>query len=302
MSTRRLHLWPFRDIQDYPFPLPPTSTQKLSSDRPLFQPLFLSVSNLCRLSLKRSMKTLPLDLERDRLPQHVAIIMDGNGRWAQQRGLPRIAGHRQGARVLKELVRCCKDWSIKTLTVYAFSSENWQRPLREVTFLMKLFERMLQRELAELHQEGVRLKFLGNLAGLPETLQSEMQQACETTAQNQAVKFNVAVNYGGRHEIVQACQSLAQQVQCGTITPQDITADRLQHQLYTANEADPDLLIRTSGEQRLSNYLLWQLAYTELYFADCLWPDFDRAAFHQALLSFQQRDRRFGKLPTVMTA
>ncbi|MDB9528369.1 isoprenyl transferase [Oscillatoria sp. CS-180] len=248
------------------------------------------------------MKTLPLDLDRDRLPQHVAFIMDGNGRWAKQRGLPRMAGHRQGTRILKDLVRCCQDWGIPALTVYAFSTENWQRPLKEVSFLMKLFERVLHKELAEMHQEGVCLNFLGDLSPLPETLQGAIHQACETTQHNQAVKFNVAVNYGSRHELVRSCQSLAQQVQQGQLAPEDINEALLQQQLYTAGDRDPDLLIRTSGEQRLSNYLLWQLAYTELYFTDCLWPDFDRTAFHQALLSFQQRDRRFGKLPTVMSA
>ncbi|MGD1941138.1 MAG: isoprenyl transferase [Leptolyngbyaceae cyanobacterium] len=248
------------------------------------------------------LKTLPLDLDRDRLPQHVAFIMDGNGRWAQQRGLPRIAGHRQGARGLKDLVRCCRDWGIPALTVYAFSTENWQRPLKEVEFLMRLFERLLRKELAEMHQEGVRLRFLGDLSELPETLQAEMYRACATTAHNHGVTFNVAVNYGSRLEITRACQSLAQQVQRGLLQPEDIDEAAISQQLYSGNGPDPDLLIRTSGEQRLSNYLLWQMAYTELYFTDRLWPDFDRAALHEALLSFQQRDRRFGKVPAVLTA
>lgn len=248
------------------------------------------------------MKTLPLDISCDRLPQHVAFIMDGNGRWAKQRGLPRMAGHRQGARVLKDLVRCCKDWGIPTLTVYAFSTENWQRPLKEVEFLMRLFERLLRKELAEMHEEGVRLRFLGDLSELPETLQTEIARACEATAQNQAVTFNVAVNYGSRLEITRACQALAQQVQQGLIQPEEINEAAISQQLYTANGSDPDLLIRTSGEQRLSNYLLWQMAYTELYFTDRLWPDFDRQAFREALLSYQQRDRRFGKVTAVLSA
>ncbi|MBE7381888.1 MAG: isoprenyl transferase [Leptolyngbya sp. SIO1E4] len=248
------------------------------------------------------MKTLPLDLDPTCLPNHVAFIMDGNGRWATQQGLPRMAGHRQGARVLKDLVRCCKDWGIPMLTVYAFSTENWQRPPVEVQFLMRLFERLLRKELAELHQEGVRLQFLGDLSELPDTLQTEMHRAIATTAHNQAVTFNVAVNYGSRLEIVQACRQVAHRVQQGLLTPEDIDETLLTQQLYTGSYPDPDLLIRTSGERRLSNYLLWQLAYTELYFTDCLWPEFDRTAFHQALLSFQQRDRRFGKLPTVPKA
>ena len=248
------------------------------------------------------MKTLPLDLDCDRLPQHVAFIMDGNGRWAKQRGLPRIAGHRQGSRVLKDLVRCCKDWSIPMLTVYAFSTENWQRPLQEVEFLMRLFERLLRKDLMEMHQEEVRLQFLGDVSELPETLQAEMIRACEMTAKNQAVTFNVAVNYGSRLEITRACQALAQKVQQGLLIPEEIDETAISRQLYTLDAPDPDLLIRTSGEQRLSNYLLWQMAYTELYFTDRLWPDFDCTAFHQALLSYQHRDRRFGKLPTALTA
>ncbi|MEM6521436.1 MAG: isoprenyl transferase [Cyanobacteria bacterium P01_C01_bin.70] len=249
-----------------------------------------------------SMKTLPLDIVRDRLPQHVAFIMDGNGRWAKQRGLPRIAGHRQGARILKDLVRCCKDWGIPTLTVYAFSTENWQRPLKEVEFLLRLFERLLRQELKAMHQEGVRLQFFGDLSELPAALQAEITCACETTAHNQAVTFNVAVNYGSRLEITRACQALAQQVQAGHLNPEDITESAISQQLYTFDSPDPDLLIRTSGEQRLSNYLLWQLAYTELYFTDHLWPDFDRTAFHKALLAYQQRDRRFGKVPSALSA
>lgn len=248
------------------------------------------------------MKTLPLDIDRDRLPQHVAFIMDGNGRWAKQRGLPRMAGHRQGARILKDLVRCCKDWGIPTLTVYAFSTENWQRPLKEVEFLMCLFERLLRKELSEMHQEGIRLQFLGDLSELPVSLQTEIASACEKTAENQAVTFNVAVNYGSRLEITRACQALAQKVQMGLLKPEEIDETAISQQLYTHAGADPDLLIRTSGEQRLSNYLLWQMAYTELYFTDRFWPDFDRKAFHQALLSYQQRDRRFGKVPTALSA
>lgn len=242
------------------------------------------------------MHTLPATLDSTRLPHHVAMIMDGNGRWAQQQGLPRIAGHRQGARVLKDLVRCCKDWGISTLTVYAFSTENWQRPLAEVQFLMRLFERLLRKELAELHREGVRLRFLGDVSALPEPLRLQIQRAIAETAHNRAVTLNVAVNYGGREELVRACRQLAERVQRGAIAPEDITETQLSGHLYAGDQPDPDLLIRTSGEQRLSNFLLWQLAYTELYFTPILWPDFDRAAFHDAILAFQQRDRRFGSL------
>jgi undecaprenyl diphosphate synthase len=239
---------------------------------------------------------LPIDLDAQRLPQHVAVIMDGNGRWATKRGFPRIAGHRQGARVLKDLVRCCKDWGIGALTAYAFSTENWQRPPAEVNFLMALLEKMLRRELAEMHREGVRISFVGDLSGLAPSLQQELQRAMDETRHNQAIHFSVAVNYGSRNEIVNAFQTVAELVQQGKLNPNEVTESIVEQHLYTAGTPAPDLLIRTSGEMRLSNFLLWQLAYTEMYFTDVFWPDFDRAAFHTALLNYQARDRRFGKV------
>jgi undecaprenyl diphosphate synthase len=238
----------------------------------------------------------PADLDPQALPRHVAIIMDGNGRWAQQRGFPRIAGHRQGAKALKELVRCCKDWGIPALTAYAFSTENWQRPLKEVEFLMRLFERLLRRELAEMHREGVRISFIGDLSVLPASLGRAIEHAVKHTAHNPAVHLTVAINYGSRAELTHACRQIATQVQQGKIQPQAIDEAILSQHLYTTGHPDPDLLIRTSGEQRLSNYLLWQLAYTEFYFTETFWPDFDRAALHQALQYFQNRERRFGKV------
>lgn len=245
---------------------------------------------------------LPIDLLSRPLPHHVAVIMDGNGRWAQQRGLPRIAGHRQGARTLKELLRCCKDWGIAVLTVYAFSTENWQRPIQEVEFLLKLFERLLHRELTEMRREGVKITFVGDLTILPTALQIEINRAMTETEQNDTVHLNVALNYGSRAELVNACRQLAEQVQYGLIKLDEINEANIERSLYTADLPHPDLLIRTSGELRLSNYLLWQLAYTELYFTETLWPDFDRAAFHHALQQFQQRDRRYGKLATALSA
>lgn len=239
---------------------------------------------------------LPAELNRQRLPQHVAVIMDGNGRWAQQRGLPRIAGHRQGANTLKDLLRCCKDWGIPALTVYAFSTENWRRPLEEVSFLMGLFERLLRKELQEMNEEGVRISFAGDISSLPEQLQVEAQRAMLATANNNAVQFTVAMNYGGRAEIIKACRDIATQVQQGQLDPSAINDDLFAQQLYTANLPDPDLLIRTSGEMRLSNFLLWQMAYAEIYVTDALWPDFDRGEFQKALMAFQNRDRRFGKV------
>lgn len=243
-----------------------------------------------------ALKELPSDLRRDRLPQHVAVIMDGNGRWATRRGLPRSVGHRQGVETLKQLLRCCNDWGIEALTAYAFSTENWSRPLEEVEFLMTLFERVLRQELDEMVQEGVRIRFVGQLTDLPKTLQSMIEDAMLATRHNQGIQFTIAKNYGGRQELVQACQAIAQKVQRGDLEAADINEAVVAEHLYTAGTRDPDLLIRTSGEMRLSNFLLWQTAYAELYIADALWPDFDRAEFHRALFSYQQRDRRFGGL------
>lgn len=238
----------------------------------------------------------PADLDPHYLPHHVAVIMDGNGRWAQQRGWPRILGHRRGVDTLKQLLRCCKDWGISHLTAYAFSTENWGRPEEEVEFLLSLFERVLRAELKELIAEGVRIRFVGDLGCLPRSLQDEIAVAMEQTQTNTEIQFTVATNYGGRQEIVQACQKLARQVQAGQLQPEEITEELFTQQLYTHDLCDPDLLIRTSGEQRLSNYLLWQTAYTEQYFTPILWPDFDRVAFHQALIDYQSRHRRFGKI------
>ena len=236
---------------------------------------------------------LPDDLNPQCLPNHVAVIMDGNGRWANQRGLPRVAGHRQGAKALKDLLRCCKDWGMGALTAYAFSTENWRRPTSEVDFLMVLFEKMLKKELKEMHREGVRIRFIGDLSELSPGLQKEISRAMAETANNTAIDFNVAINYGSRSEIVQACQQVAQKVERGELSSHSISEETISQHLYTAG-SDPDLLIRTSGEQRLSNFLLWQLAYTEMYFTNAFWPDFDRGEFHRALQTYQQRDRRFG--------
>ena len=241
-------------------------------------------------------RDLPTDLNRDRLPQHVAVIMDGNGRWAQRRGLPRIMGHRRGVDALKDLLRCCRDWGVGALTAYAFSTENWGRPLEEVDFLMTLFERILRQELREMMEEGVRIRFVGNLQALPPSLQVEIERSMQETANNQGIEFTVATNYGGRQEIMHACRAIATQIQQGTIQPEDIDEALFEQHLYTRGIADPDLLIRTSGEMRISNFLLWQVAYAEIYVTETFWPDFDRAEFHQALSNYQQRDRRFGKL------
>lgn len=242
------------------------------------------------------LQELPSDLDRNRLPKHVAVIMDGNGRWAKRRGLPRIMGHRKGVDALKELLRCCDDWGVQALTAYAFSTENWGRPLEEVDFLMTLFERVLRRELQEMIKENVRIEFVGNLAALPPSLQAEIERSMSATVNNSGIQFTVATNYGGRQEILQACRAIATKVKQGQIQPEDIDETMFSRHLYTANVPDPDLLIRTSGEMRLSNFLLWQMAYGEMYITDALWPDFDREQFHKALFDYQQRDRRFGKV------
>ena len=233
---------------------------------------------------------------RVRLPQHVAVIMDGNGRWAKQKGLPRIEGHRRGAKTLKELLRYCKNLGIETLTAYAFSTENWGRPVGEVNFLMSLFERMLQKELKEMEEEEVCINFIGDLTPLPQSLQQEMLRSMERTKHNRGVFFNVAINYGSRHEMINACKAIAQKVQQGKLSADAIDEDTIAQHLYTSASSDPDLLIRTSGEMRLSNFMLWQLAYTEIYVTDTLWPDFDSEQFDRAIESYQQRDRRFGKV------
>jgi undecaprenyl diphosphate synthase len=233
-----------------------------------------------------------------KLPQHLAIIMDGNGRWAKKRGLPRIAGHSQGVNTLKNILRYCQEIGITYLTVYAFSSENWGRPQREVDFLMELFTRLLHKELVDMEKEGVKLNFLGDLTRLPASLQAQIAIAVDRTQNNQRINFNIALNYGSRQEIIAACRHLATKVQSQELLPEEIDENLFDRSLYTNHLPDPDFLIRTSGEMRLSNFLLWQIAYTEIYVTDTLFPDFDRAELHRALLIYQGRDRRFGKIAT----
>ncbi len=239
---------------------------------------------------------LPAILDPTKIPQHVAAIADGNGRWAKQQGLPRIAGHQQGANTVKSLLFCCRDWGIANFTLYAFSTENWGRPAAEVDFLMRLFEGLLDSELAQMHAEKVRIRFLGDRSQVPLSLQKMMDKSIVKTADNQGVTFNIAINYGSRHEILQACKSIATQVKSGDLDPQDIDGAIFAQHLDTNGLPDPDLLIRTSGEQRLSNFLLWQLAYTELYITNTHWPDFSNEEFANAIANYQQRNRRFGKI------
>lgn len=243
-----------------------------------------------------TLQKLPTDLSENLLPKHVAVIMDGNGRWAKNQGKSRIIGHQKGVDALKDLLRCCKDWGIPALTAYAFSTENWGRPQVEVQFLMTLFERVLRRELQEMKAENVKIRFVGNLQGLPGSLRQEIARSMEDTQDNHGIQFTVATNYGGRHEIIQACQAIACKVEQGDLEASQIDEELFEQHLYTQGIPHPDLLIRTSGEMRISNFLLWQMAYAEIYVTPTFWPDFDRVEFHKALATYQQRDRRFGKV------
>lgn len=221
-------------------------------------------------------------------PRHVAIVMDGNGRWAKQRFLPRIAGHKRGVDALKRVVRLCAQRNIEVLTVFAFSSENWNRPQDEVSGLMELLAFALAREVAQLQKEGVRLRFVGERQGLSPSITKGLDDAEQTTATNTRIELNVCFNYGGRWDVVQAARQLAADGKA-------ITEESLSSVLSTVHCGDPDLIIRTGGEMRLSNFLLWQAAYAELFFSPCLWPDFDVADLDAALAAYEGRERRFGK-------
>ena len=231
-----------------------------------------------------------------RLPRHVAIIMDGNGRWAQGKGLIRTAGHKAGVKTLKNILKAAIDLRIEALTVYAFSTENWKRPRPEVEFLMKLFSEYLIKELEEMNDYNVRIRFIGRMEGMPEGLQRQMREAEALMKDNTGIRFNVAANYGGQDELIRPAQSLARKAAAGEIAPEDIDAEAIDQQLDTAGDPPVDLVIRTSGDQRLSNFLLWQSAYAEFYFTDVNWPDFTPACFVDALVDFAGRDRRFGGL------
>ncbi|MBM4275954.1 MAG: isoprenyl transferase [Deltaproteobacteria bacterium] len=234
----------------------------------------------------------PLDLTR--LPRHVAIIMDGNGRWAQRRGLPRVRGHLAGVESVRAVVQEARRLGISFLTLYAFSEENWQRPRLEIRALMALLRRYLHRELKEMQDNQIALNAIGELDKLPPAVQEDLARTMAATAPGAQMTLNLALSYGGRTEIVRAAQALGREIQAGRLRPEDIDAALFARHLYTGNLPDPDLLIRTSGEYRLSNFLLWQTAYTELYITDTLWPDFREEEFNRAIAAFQQRERRYG--------
>jgi len=231
----------------------------------------------------------------DSLPRHVAIIMDGNGRWAKGKKLPRIAGHRAGVDIVRKTVRACGKKGIDVLTLFAFSSENWRRPKREVTLLMELFVRALQQEVKSLNKNNVRLRVIGDMTALPPKLQKLIKKSVELTENNSGLTLVIAANYGGRWDMTRAAQRLAQKVADGQMKPEEVTEEMIQQHTCISELPEPDLFIRTGGEKRISNYLLWQLAYTELYFTETLWPEFEDDDFDAALASFASRQRRFGR-------
>ncbi|KAK8596226.1 hypothetical protein V6N13_000872 [Hibiscus sabdariffa] len=239
---------------------------------------------------------LPEGLSRELMPKHVAVIMDGNGRWARQKGLPASAGHEAGVKSLREMVELCGEWGIQVLTVFAFSTENWIRPKMEVDFLLSLFERALKSEMESFLRFGIRISVIGDSSKLPTSLQKLINQAEEATKTNTRLHLIVAVSYSGKYDVVQACRSIAERAKDGRIQLGDIKESLIEQELETSctEYPYPDLLIRTSGELRVSNFLLWQLAYTELFFAQQLWPDFRKEEFVEALSSYQQRLRRYG--------
>ena len=237
-------------------------------------------------------------IDKQKVPEHIAIIMDGNGRWATKKGLPRSYGHNEGVRVLKEIIKSSKKLGCKVLTVYAFSTENWSRPKREVDFLINLFGEVLKNEIKEIHQESIKIKFIGDLTPFPNNLK-KIVSSSETLTKNNTFLLNVCVNYGGRQEIVKVAKELAYKSSAGQIKPSEVNEELFNSELLTHGIKDPELLIRTSGEKRISNFLLWQLAYSEIYISDVLWPDFNEFEFLKAIIDYQSRNRRFGGIESL---
>lgn len=235
-------------------------------------------------------------IDRNRVPRHIAIIMDGNGRWANSRGLPRFFGHKAGVESLRDIVRACSELKVNVLTVYAFSTENWKRPQEEVNVLMDLLVEYLYKEIDELCQEGVKVNPIGKLGELPDNVNEALRMAVERSRTNEGLVLNLALNYGGRTEIVEAVRTIAASVKNGNLSVDGIDGNTIAEHLYTTGQPDPDLLIRPSGDFRISNFLLWQLAYTEFWYTPVLWPDFRRLHLVRAIVEFQSRERRFGGL------
>lgn len=229
-----------------------------------------------------------------KLPQHLAIIMDGNGRWAKKKGLPRSLGHSEGAKVVNRVIANCLDFNIPILTLFAFSTENWKRPKTEVIYLLKLFERVLSKEKSNLIKNNIKINFIGRLNDLPNTLIDKMNELCESTKGNNKLILNIAVNYGGRAEIVDAINSIILKIDKKYLNIEEINEDTIRDNLYTYNLPDPDLLIRTAGEMRISNFMIWQIAYTEFWVTPVLWPDFNKNNLIEAIINFQKRVRKYG--------
>ena len=238
-------------------------------------------------------------IDKQKVPEHVAIIMDGNGRWATKKGLPRSFGHNEGVRVLKEIIKVSKKLGCKVLTVYAFSTENWTRPPQEVDFLLNLFSEVLKNEIDEIHQESIKIKFIGDISPFPEPLKKIIYSSESQTKNNNSFLLNVCVNYGGRQEIVKVAKELAFKSSSGEIKPSEVNEELFNSELLTQGIKDPELLIRTSGEKRISNFLLWQLAYSEIYISEVLWPDFNEFEFLKAIIDYQSRNRRFGGIESL---
>ncbi len=234
------------------------------------------------------------EIDINRLPRHVAVIMDGNGRWAKRNALNRLTGHKRGAGAVRTIVRTAREIGIQYLTLYAFSVENWSRPSEEIKALMLLLEKYLRDELKEMLDNGIRLSAIGKIDALPPAARRILLETIEKTAANRDMVLTLALSYGGRDELVEVTRKIAMECVAGKLDPAGITKEHITQHLFTAGMPDPDLLIRTSGEYRISNFLLWQLAYTELYFADILWPDFSRESFIEAVVDYQRRERRFG--------
>ncbi|MDP6570991.1 MAG: isoprenyl transferase [Candidatus Marinimicrobia bacterium] len=245
---------------------------------------------------------MSIELNTQNIPGHIAIIMDGNGRWANTRGLPRIAGHTEGVRTVRRITELCGELDVNILTLYTFSSENWKRPATEVSALMKLLVNSLRKEVKDLMKNNVRFTVIGNIEELEQNVRRELEDAIEKTARNTGLNLNLALSYGSRQEIIRAARYLAEISANGEISPGDITEELFSKHLYTDAIPDPDLLIRTGGEFRISNFLLWQIAYTEIYVTDTFWPEFGKTELDAAILEYQSRERRFGKISEQLQA
>ena len=231
---------------------------------------------------------------KNKVPQHLAIIMDGNGRWAEKKGLPRSAGHREGAKAVKKVIANCLNFNIPILTLFAFSTENWKRPKKEIMYLIKLLERILSKEKAYLIKNNIKINFLGRLNDLPNSLNEKMNELCESTKKNNRLILNIAINYGGRAEIIDAIKSITMKIVEKKLNIEEINENTIRDNLYTQNLPDPDLLIRTAGEMRISNFMIWQIAYTEFWVTPIFWPDFGENNLIEAIINFQKRVRKYG--------